>query len=225
MKLSRSIYALAAMGIALSTQAVTVSDFGATPPTLDVEVSQTITNAAYQWRNNESGQRDLGQSFFADTDFILDSFSFQANGNIQVGATGSAFTVTIFENDNRDAVGTSISTQSGNYLTSASNPVAGNWLLFDLEDNVAVTAGNFYTIMLSWNIASVTDQDQVFNINTDGGAYGPGRLWEYNGTTYTPLGYDMAFTVQSIPEPGTMAYTMGLTVLCVSLFIKRRRNR
>ncbi|MDP0495842.1 MAG: hypothetical protein Q7Q73_06500 [Verrucomicrobiota bacterium JB024] len=225
MKLSRPLTLVAAMSFALSAQAVTVSDFGANPPTENVEVSQTISNGAYQWRNNEASRRDLGQSFLAETDFTLDSFSFQANGNVQVGASGAAFTVTIYENNNRDAVGTAISTQTGTYLTSASNPVASNWLLFDLAENVDVTAGNYYTIMLSWNVASVTDQDQVFQIDSTGTSYLPGRLWEYNGTTFTPMGYDMAFTVQAIPEPSTMAYGLGAGVLIVSLFLKRRRNR
>lgn len=225
MKLSQPLTLVAAMSFALSAQAVTVSDFGANPPTENVEVSQTIGNASYQWRDNEASRRDLGQSFLAETSFTLDAFSFQADGSIQVGASGSAFTVTIYENNNRDAVGNAISTQTGTYLTSASNPVAGNWLMFDLAENVDVTAGNYYTIMLSWNVASVTDQDQVFRINTDGGDYAPGRLWEYNGTTFTPLGYDMVFTVQAIPEPSTMAYGLGTGVLIVSLFLKRRRNR
>jgi hypothetical protein len=213
------------MSFALSAQAVTVSDFGASPPTENVEVSQTIGNASYQWRNNEDSRRDLGQSFLAETSFTLDAFSFQTDGNIQFGASGAGFTVTIYENNNRDAVGSAISTQTGNYITDASNPLAGNWLLFDLAENVDVAAGKYYTIMLSWNVASVTDQDQVFRINTNGGDYLPGRLWQYNGTAFEPLGYDMAFTVQAIPEPSTMAYGLGAGVLIVSLFLKRRRNR
>ncbi len=184
--------------------------------------SQTTGNAGYQWRDNEASRRDLGQSFLATSDFVLDSFSFLANGNVQVGADDAAFTATVYESSVITSVGSSISSQTGNYLTQASNPIDGNWLLFDLEENVSLTSGNYYTIMLSWNIASVTDQDQVFNVDTLNN-YTDGRLWQYDGGSFSAPGYDMAFTVQAVPEPATMAMGIGLGVLGLALYFRRRK--
>jgi len=224
MKRSLSTPLLVSLVTALSAQAsVITTDFGTSAPSLNVEAGWTSGNASYQWRDNETSERDLGQSFLAESNFTMDSFSFQTDGNIQVGASGSAFTATIYESTEITSIGTQVSAQTGNYVTSAINPVAGNWLLFDLEENISITSGNYYTIMLSWNVADVTDQDQVFRIDTNN-TYTDGSLWEYDGSSYTRLGYDMAFTVQSIPEPAMMAQIMGLGILSLAFVVKRRRK-
>ncbi|GHC09923.1 PEP-CTERM sorting domain-containing protein [Cerasicoccus arenae] len=209
--------------VAQAAIAETVVDVSPTAPDTNIEASFTSgTASGYQWRDNENSRRDLGQSFLADSSFTLDAFSFSALGNVQAGASGASFDVKIFESDNISLIGSAISTQSGTYLTSGSNPVSGNWIVFDLED-VALTAGNYYTIVLSWDSAGVQDQDQVFGM-VSGNLYGDGSAWESSdGVNFSSLGGDLQFTVQSIPEPSTVALFLG--VVAISVVARQRRNR
>ena len=225
MKLLAQISLLAFSSAAVSTaSAVTVSELGITPPSENVEESYTAGNASYQWRNNvQDGRRDLGQSFLAASDFTMDSFSFRTDGNVQFGASGASFTATVYESSDITSIGTSISSQSGNYLTQASNPVVGNWLLFDLEEDVDLRGGKYYTILLSWDSAGVTDQDQVFLID-DSNGYSDGRLWQDNGSGPVSIpSFDMVFSVQSIPEASTLAYVSVLGLSGLALAMRRRR--
>lgn len=230
MKIPNYIPMLMAFGASISSvAAVTIVNSDLAPTENVVTSFEPGASVGYAWRDNTSAERDLGQSFLAESSFTLDSFSFLTAGNVQFGASGAAYTVTVYEGaditegGSISLLGSAISTQTGNFLTSGSNPVSGDWLIFDV-DNVSIVAGHYYTLMLSWDTAGIATQEQVFAVTNPGG-YANGRLWEGAGasTNYTSTGLDLAFTVQSIPELSSFASIIGVLSMCV--VARRRRLR
>jgi len=179
---------------------VTVT-FSETAPSDNVYVAfYPETPAGVVWRNETDGsQRDLGQSFFASSTAVLESFSFQLRGALQVGARNANITVTIYESPTVDSIGEMISSQSGQYVGSGSGATSGGWVTFDVED-VSLTGGRFYTCMLAFaDTASV--RNQVFAQQSGDSTYTDGRRWMIeNGVFKDSLSSDLAFSVQ---EKGT----------------------
>lgn len=210
--------------IAAASVVVSVSP---TEPSENVEASYTGGSpSGYQWRDNENSRRDLGQSFLAESSFVMESISFRAWGNIQNGASGADFDIAVYESSDKTLMGSEISTSSGAFLTTASNTINGDWITFTF-DEVSVTAGNYYTVILSWESAGVTDQDQVLGM-VSGNPYDDGYAWEStDGTNFNRLGGDLQFSVQSqIPEPSSAGFLIGLTgaLLVLPLRVLRRRR-
>lgn len=197
---------------------VSVND---TIPTENVLASfdPTIGLSSLQWRDNDSAQRDIGQSFLATSSTIMNSFSLKASGTLQQGAFDAPFTVTIYENSSDDALGSTISTQSGTYF-SAGTAIDEKWMTFDI-DNLSLTSGNYYAFVLSFDNAGVADQDQTVYQSTEG--YSSGRRWYSVSDSFTTsTSYDLAFSVQVVPEPASMGL---ISFGGVCLLALRRRFR
>ncbi len=203
--------------------AVLVS-MNATAPSTNVEASYaTGSPSGYQWRNNTAdGLRDLGQSFLANTSFVMDSFSLQLNGNIQAGVPGAGFTVTLFESVNQSSIGSVLATEGGVMPSLTVGTGAGQWMTFEIS-NVALTEGNYYTFILSFD-TQAANRNQTFN-TINPGTFTNGRAWQTtDGVTYTGLGSDLFFYVQSIPEPGSVVLVvMGGASVLVSRLRRRRQ--
>ncbi len=186
---------------------------GTTPPPPDVTVSYSNaqpsgnvvvsylpeTTSGYAWANNDSYRRDLGQSFLAPGDFMMDAVSYQLSQGLRAGAVGAAITVKVFESADVSVIGTCIATNSGNYLPAGLDPApaAGGWVTFDIID-VPVTAGKYYTTMLSFDeYASQRDQGFYYLDGYDGQGFKSA-----DGITYArATGLDLAFVVQEVSEP------------------------
>lgn len=155
-----------------------------------------VTGSGYAWRNNLSGRRDLGQSFLVLTNTMMDAFSLKAAGNIQNGASMAAFTVKVFESSNESSIGSVLLTQPGTYLSAAQNPVNPGWITFDIED-LSLTAGKYYTVVLSFDNAGVNLQEQVFSVGVPS-QYSGGTVWtSADGITYSTVNLDLGFVVHS----------------------------
>jgi hypothetical protein len=149
----------------------------------------------------------------------MDSFSLKLAGNIQAGASAAAITAKVFESSDRTLIGNLVSTQNGNFLSDALNPVNPGWVTFDL-DNQNLTAGNYYTVMLSFDVADVAHQDQILSVENPG-SYADGYTWESSdGVSYSRTSFDLPFSVQTIPEPATL----GLISLACVLLVAGRRH-
>lgn len=159
-----------------------------------------INGTAYAWRNATGvARRDLGQSFLAEADFLMDSFSVQAAGTLSAGAASAVITVKIFESTSINLLGTRISAQSGRYLSSGVSVVAGGWITFDMDD-VALTAGKYYTVVLSFDAEAAGMQQNLYDVPA--GTYVNGREW-YSAdgeTILTASTRDLAFIVQLKPK-------------------------
>ena len=213
---------LAAGAGLFSAEASVIVSYDAAIPTTNVLTSfDPTTSNGYQWRDNENTERDLGQSFLASTDVTMDSFSFRSGGNLQTGAKNSPFTVTIYKSATDGSLGTAVSTQFGNFLANDdAGSISGAWLTFNI-DNIALSAGNYYTFILSFDNHDVQDQDQTFQLSDEG--YSDGRLWQSNeGAAFASSSVnDFAFAVQIVPEPVTIGM---LGVGSLVLLIARRKH-
>ncbi len=154
--------------------------------------------SGYAWANNANPyRRDMGQTFLAPRDFTLHSFSYCLSKGLRSGAVHAPFTVTVFESAIQGRIGTVISKQSGLFLDSRyrPRPAVGGWMTFDIDD-LNLKAGNYYTLMLSWDEQAESKRDQGFYVKNPGG-YADGNLWvSANGKKYSRSPRDMAFTVQ-----------------------------
>lgn len=186
------------------------------------DYSEVAGSSGYQWRNTTS-QRDLGQSFKADTSFDLAVFSLHSNGNVQVNAREQPYTLTVWESSIDTSMGTIKSTQAGTWF-DASASSSGKWVSFELQDAVSLTQDNYYTVMLSWDVGGdASGPSHVWSQNNVSG-YTGGNLWQStDGTTYSSVtSQDLLFTAQAIPEPGSLILLL-VGGLCTVLFIRRRR--
>jgi len=183
----------------------------------------TGTINGLDWRDNASGSRAVGQSFYVSANTIMDSFSLLANGNPQSGARGAEFTVQVFQSASETSIGSVVSTQTGTYL-SDSTGVSGKWVTFDI-DNITLSAGYYYTFTLSFNNSNVASQNQVFSTAASPENYAGGRNWRNDNNAGWAVANggvaDMAFVVQVIPEP----VSAGLLVAggCILMTLRRQR--
>lgn len=205
-----------------SAEASVIVSYDAAIPTSNVLVSyDPDATTGYQWRDNENSKRDLGQSFLAASDVVMDSFSIKSGGNLQNGAKGALFTLTIYESSSAGSLGSTLSSQGGTYLTEGS--ISGAWVRFDV-DNVNLSSGNYYTVMLSFDTPDVQDQDQVFTLSSvaASSSYADGRSWQANegAAASSSTAYDYGFAVQVVPEPMTLGM---LGAGGVVLLIARRK--
>ncbi|MFA5688512.1 MAG: hypothetical protein WC959_05140 [Kiritimatiellales bacterium] len=202
-KLYRIILLLSAAGCLSAQAAVTVSYDAAMPATnvLTSFVPAGTVNGL-QWRDDTANvSRAVGQSFLAVSNAIMDSFSLMAvtsGGSLQSGAVNAPFTVIIYESSSETDLGTAISTQGGNYLSSAPG-LGGQWITFDIED-INLTAGKYYTFTLMWDTPAKAGQSQTFGAATTSENYPNGRNWRKDGTANWAVANsglaDMAFVVQ-----------------------------
>lgn len=185
------------IGASASSQALVKTSFSATQPTNQVVIAcSPASTSGYDWRNNQNGRRDLGQSFQASSNTVMDAFSLKVAGNIQSGASLAPFTVKVFESMDASSIGSVISEQSGNYLSSAINPINPGWVTFDVED-IDLQAGNYYAVVLSFDRSGEDRQNQVFAAGS-ASSYSGGGVWtSADGAVYSPGGLDLAFVVQS----------------------------
>lgn len=181
--------------------------YDAAIPTNDVLISFVPTTVSgYAWRDNESSERDFGQSFLATSDVVMDSFSLQANGNLQNGAKNAAFTVDLYESATDGTIGSVVESYHGNYLANDdAGSITGTWVTFDVED-ISLSLGKYYTFTLSFDNAGVQDQDQVFSLSSEG--YAAGRFWQANaGAAFASSTVnDAAFVVQIVPGVAVSGY-------------------
>ena len=154
--------------------------------------------SGYAWANNANPyRRDMGQTFLAPRDFTMHSFSYCLSKGLRTEAVKAAFTVTVFESTIQGRIGTVISKQSGIYLDSRvrPKPAIDGWVTFDIED-LDLTKGNFYTLMLSWDQQAESKRDQGFFVKNPG-SYAGGNLWvSANGKRYSKNKADMVFVVR-----------------------------
>ncbi|MFA5688044.1 MAG: PEP-CTERM sorting domain-containing protein [Kiritimatiellales bacterium] len=191
-------------------------------PTDNVLIGNATGTAGLGWRNNGTDPvREIGQSFLASMDTIMDSFSLKAGGGVGAGASGAGFSVTIYSNSVDTTLGTAISTQTGTYLTTSDGVSSGAWITFDLEDNINLYSGNYYTFTLTWDDPAVPAKNQNFFHQNTGSTFSEGRLWQNNGSSWAASGVaDFVFVVQAIPEPVSAGL---LTIGGVALMFFRKR--
>lgn len=173
-------------------------------------VSSTVATGGLAWRDDTvNGRRDVGQSFYAGSGFTLDSITFQLASNAapQAGALGAAFTLSVYEVASASAfptAGTAISTQTGT-LTGLTGTSAdfSKYVTFDM-DNIALTAGKYYTVMLAFDAVAV-NRSLVWMVSGSSSTYPAGQcIITTDGTTFT-ANNDLLFYVTGVPEPGTIS--------------------
>jgi len=201
---------------------------GSSAPDTDVLIAYTTDIVkGYQWKENNTGSRKLGQSFRSPENAVMNSFSLAVAGNIQPGAGRAPFTVTIYESDNDTALGTAISIQKGLFLSTSANPVNPGWMTFEISE-VNLTKGLFYTVMLSWDKSGVLRQEQSFLHSDDGAGFSLGRLWQANNGAAAAASSvnDLLFSVQisKLIEDDSNPSGCEITVPAVARFIAVERE-
>lgn len=229
-KLSRPVGRVA-LGVAaiatvadLGHAAVLTSLSASAPSGLEIMASQTGASGGLSWYNTGAGSlRDVGQSFLATSDFTLDKITLMLGGSFNSTSATSNFTLTLYSTASlttSPATATTVSAQTGTFAFSAGSGGDGTFLTFDIAD-VVLTAGTYYTFMLSLNDASANNSLTVKQ-NTSS-AYSDGYRWLYDGTSYTSSsGADLTFYAMApVPELST---TMLLTTSLGLLALIRRKR-
>lgn len=218
----RTTILLAGVVLALGNvaDASLVLSYGSSVPTGNVMASYAPGGSlnGLGWRNLATGSRELGQSFQATADTLLDSFSLKAGGGVLYNASEAAFVLTVYESASKTAIGSAISAQSGIYFHRDETLVSGDWITFDI-DNVNMTSGNYYTCMLAWDDPGMAEKAQTFAVSVNNGYAAP--LWTaVDGAAYSEYtNVDIPFVAQTIPEPASL----GLIGISCGLIIAGRR--
>ncbi|MFA5688054.1 MAG: hypothetical protein WC959_02725 [Kiritimatiellales bacterium] len=193
------IFSVLAGFVACISAATNVSvSANANIPTENVVAQSVAGTAGYAWKAISSTDcRDIGQSFYVTNDLRIDSFSLCASSGIGAGASGAAFTVTIYKSDAVSSIGSAISVQTGTYFLSSDGVKAKDWITFDI-DNITLSGGFYYTFVLSFDDYAVS-RNHAFLHNTGTDMYPSGRLWQANngGALGSSGVNDFAFSVQS----------------------------
>jgi len=194
-------------GFALPAAADLVVSYSANAPQENVYVSHIVANPnSVEWHGQPSPgvRRDVGQSFFVTNNIIMQSFSLQLGGSLQTEARNAGITMTIYQSDTQTAIGTVVGSQSGQYLGADSGAALDGWVTFTIDD-VNLVGGNYYTVMLSFDELAV-NRRQALRQQTAGNSFADGRRWFSDGSTLSDsVEGDLAFSVQAIPEPGSVS--------------------
>lgn len=198
------------IGWVYSAEASLIVSYNASQPVTNIIASYLPAGAVgYAWQTQtDAGRRDLGQSFLATNAFTLDKISFQASAATGANAASAPYKVKIFESAVATSIGSNISTQAGTYLVAG--VVANNgWITFDMDD-VNLTAGKTYTVMLSWDNAGASMIQALYNVAT--GTYADGKCWWGNNLgVYAATTRDLVFVAQGTAIPDTVA-SVGLYI-------------
>lgn len=161
--------------------------YSAVQPANNVAVSHIPENkAGWGCRNSSTvGRRDLGQSFLATNSFTLSAFTFQISAGIREDTAQAPVTMKVFESSNAGVIGSVISSTAGTYLSWEDKAAAGGWVTFDIDD-VEVSTGKYYTVLITWNEAKPL-MEQGFYLEPSGFFEG-GQAWtSANGERYTGI--------------------------------------
>ncbi len=172
---------LAAAGTA---PAAVLTSLSATAPSgAEVQASQTGFSGGLGWYNTAAGTvRDVGQSFLATSSFTLDKITLALGGSFNCTTSKSNFTLTLYSAPSLStspASATTVSTQTGTFSFTNGSGGSGTYLTFDIAD-VALTAGTYYTFMLSLTDTSANNT-LTLRQNTSS-SYSDGSRWLFDGT-------------------------------------------
>lgn len=226
----RSLFGVAVLTCAMlasavgSARAAVLTSLSSTAPSGgEVQASQTGFTGGLGWYNTGAGTlRDVGQSFLATSSFTLDKITLALGGSFNSTTASSNFTLTLYSAPSLStspASATMVSTQTGTFAFTNGSGGSGTYLTFDIA-NVALTAGTYYTFMLSLPDPSASNSLTLRqNISS---SYSDGSRWLFDGTSYTSsTTSDLTFyTLAAVPEPS--AAVLALAGLGAVMLVRRR---
>lgn len=228
---ARSLFGMAALigamlAAASTAPAAVLTSLSSTAPSgADVLASQTGFSGGLGWYNTGAGAvRDVGQSFLAASSFTLDKITLALGGSFNSTTASSNFTLTLYSAPNLSTSPTSattVSTQTGTFSFTNGSGGSGTYLTFDIA-NVALTAGTYYTFMLTLDTPSASNSLTVRQNSSS--SYSDGYRWLFDGTSYTSsTTADLTFYVQAAAVPEPSAAVMALAGIGVLLLVRRKQ--
>ncbi len=152
--MKKTLLLLSLIGSLGSAQAaVQITQNAAAPTENLIAYAEGYNDATLNWNaygTTTSTYRDVGQSFVAPTDSGLSAISYFID-SFESQAAGASFTIKIFETESPTTLlqdGTLVSTQYG---VLPQDLFAKEYITFGLEQEVQLTAGMTYTVMLHFD--------------------------------------------------------------------------
>lgn len=124
--------------------------------------------SGWQWRwANDTGRRDVGQTFTATSDFTLDKIALSVHTGAVAAVSHAPFTLTLSQYP--DAQASAAAEKLGAWHGELPDNSNGNayrqdaWLIFDVPD-CKLQKGNVYGFVLQFDAAKPTGQGVVFSV-------------------------------------------------------------
>ncbi len=202
-----AVYALAAT---LNAGVVVTMQDSAPDKNVFLTVAPTANSLVTQWRHSgseNSGRRDVGQTFYVSQTLALKSFTFKLSG-FGVDAPEANIVLSIYKFSD----GTSYTPSDPNpYVATGILPVtltAGKYLTFTLDEAATLTGGNYYGVVLSFPDFK---SKRTVNLYSGGKSiagpdYGNSLYYEYSegdgGFIWKEANNAFQMYATTIPEPG-----------------------
>lgn len=219
---------LALLPISQSSLSAAIIVTSGTQPLENVKIQQPIhtSDSSIAWRNNTTEiTRQVGQSFLTIDAFSLATITVYLNMSASTAVQNSSFSIDLYQVTTSTSTGTTgnpangilVSSQQGTFASDFS--VVGNtttsFLTFSLDTPISLAASTSYVFMLSFD---ETRANQTLFLGTQNNSYANGIAWgTTDGITFTTLNgsvADLAFSIQAVPEAGTVILAgMGMGML------------